>query len=90
MVVLHLPAAAGGADAAADEEADLHVVGSPRRQRSFGRGARFQGGVGVGVGGEATGGVDMRLAVQGGREARDLLVLSLRFLVASACGRDRR
>ena len=38
-------------------------------------------------GGEATGGVTMRMEVVGGRESRDLLVLLLRYFVATACGK---
>lgn len=92
-IVLYLPAA-GGDELAAEDETNLQHAGPGRQPRALGRAASgiaraaFQGG--VGVGGEATGGVDLRLEVLGGREQRDLCVLSLRFLVASAFGGARR
>ena len=92
VVCLHLPAAAGGPDApgAPDDADDVHLIGRSPSSLARAR-ATFQSGVGVGVGGETTDGVTIRLEVLSGREARDLLVLCLRYLVATAArsGRDR-
>jgi hypothetical protein len=89
VVLLHLPEAAAAMlrDADADYPNEPLTPNSAQRARA---GATFQPDVGVGVGGEATGGSVVRLEVAGGREARDLLVLALRYFVATSCGAHGR